>query len=356
VRRGRPHARGPFPDASAVTAGELRGALPPAARARGLRLVLLDGTWAEARTLARALPRDVRFVTLTERGGARASLFSPCRVQPHASRVCTAEAYAAALDDWRAAAAGGSGGGHPEGGGTTRRSSPLPEGHHPAVPRDALADAVRLCTRAHVDAYVRQAGLLGGPHSRGVGYRTWSLGVESGGAFFGALPATVVIAVAAFAYGEGAFAPASGYVARWRAHGSSSGRGGDGNGEGEGGNGAADGAPSANDTGGASDAAPQSPPRLVQGTLAKPQSHGGLPRLAHPQQPIRALALCCKALLFLAAGLVRERSHARSERINGVRQRGRAAGGDAAAGGVGGAAPAPADFELAAAGGVTLCA
>lgn len=77
-----------YPSPDAVTAGELRARLSPPARRAGLRVVLLDGTWSEARTLARSLPADVQFVTLDRRPPAD-SLFAPCRVQPQPTRVCT---------------------------------------------------------------------------------------------------------------------------------------------------------------------------------------------------------------------------------------------------------------------------
>eukprot|EP00741_Cyanophora_paradoxa_P024946 tig00000056_g24079.t1 len=71
--------------------------LPPDAPAPGLRLVLLDGTWDQARSLLRQnpvpeLPR-VNVDTCLQR-----SLFDPARRQPMEGRMCTVEAAALALE------------------------------------------------------------------------------------------------------------------------------------------------------------------------------------------------------------------------------------------------------------------
>lgn len=164
-----------FPSATAVPVRDACAGLP---RDR-IRLIVLDGHWAEASRLASIVPPTVQFVALspTEQGP---SLFQACRTQPAEGKLCTAEAVGCALDEIYGSSVSG--------------------------------NAIRAALRTFVDSHVRQLHLIGlGPHKRGAGYRTWTLGPSAGA--LGNLPVYLIERIADFA-GD-AVAP-SGYRPRDR--------------------------------------------------------------------------------------------------------------------------------------------
>lgn len=152
-----------FPSATAMSAREACVGLP---RNR-IRVVVLDGHWKEAAKLASIIPPGVAFITLSGTTDSNAvSLFQACRTQPAEGKLCTAEAVGCALDE--------------------------------IIGSSGYGSAIRSALRTFVDCHVRQLHLIGlGPHTRGVGYRTWTLGPSAGA--LGAVPAYLVELIANFA-------------------------------------------------------------------------------------------------------------------------------------------------------------
>jgi DTW domain-containing protein YfiP len=210
-----------FPASGALGVAAVRARFPAA---RGARLVLCEGTWCEARTLAKDLA--ALGATLCKlQPLPHPALFQACRRQPAPGKVSTAEAVALFCEEWlRAGQAPGAAAPFP----LPPPPLPPPLGP-PAAPfsqalhlhaarlptvRSSHAQVTLLAVATLVDRAAAQTGLLGGPHSRGAGYRTWVLG-PSCGPFLGAVPAWIVERVCEYAYGPGAAMP-SGYLERAR--------------------------------------------------------------------------------------------------------------------------------------------
>jgi DTW domain-containing protein YfiP len=236
-----------FPAPHAVPVGQLWSALPPAKRAAGLHVCVLDGTWSNARAMARYLPPDAHCVVIAP--PAVFTLFSPLRTQPAPGKVSTLEAVAVMFDELQeaaaacpgaphvgsgptavpgaaTAAAGGAGGSASApadaSGAASAPAATSPPATAPAAAAVNVKDFLVASARAAVtiapayrsvsgvatllrrrlmmlvDALCRQTNKLG-MDVLGPGYRTWYLGRNAGA--LARVPAHVVTLIARFAYG-----------------------------------------------------------------------------------------------------------------------------------------------------------
>ena len=137
-----------YPAPHAVPVAAFYAALPPRQRAAGLHLIVIDGTWSNARCIAKQLP-----ALLEPPGGGAAptdgcapvavcvgprqphTLFHPLRAQPSPGRVSTLEAVALVLDECRAVDGGGDG----VVAAATRAAGYHSPAHRIAAPLDVLA-------------------------------------------------------------------------------------------------------------------------------------------------------------------------------------------------------------------------
>lgn len=213
-----------YPSPHAVHVADYYRSLPPAQRRAGLSLVVLDGTWSNAKCIAKELPGLLEaHRTMSASGGSGGStsrfvpapvavyvtprqpftLFHPLRRQPSPGRVSTVEAVALVFDDVAAVEASLA---HPQLDVGEHQSA---VGRRPVVwPHDLLgnhgsldghATRLRLYLMTLVDAITAQNGELGPTRRelsvsgapqppvllpdgckrakfRGVGYRTWTIG------------------------------------------------------------------------------------------------------------------------------------------------------------------------------------
>ena len=225
-----------FPAPGAVSVGELMSGATPVQRAAGLHLIVVDGTWSQARAILRRPPSGATFCVVGPRQAY--TLFGPARTQPGPGMLSTVEAVAVALDEAAAVTAafrgaaqrqrrrgshdgdgdGLHGVGNGEDSGDTASSpvwAPLvgwdacpvsnPESLltpttpaaaadnnpysrpvmrplgmpllYPHAPRDVWANALRLRLMRMVDAVCAQCNKVDPQHC-GNGYRTWHLEVH----------------------------------------------------------------------------------------------------------------------------------------------------------------------------------
>ena len=211
-----------FPADGALSPGELMLAATPQQRAAGLHLIVVDGTWSQARSIVRRPPAHATFCSVSPRQAH--TLFGPARTQPGPGMLSTLEAVAVALDEAEAATRYYRGGiersrwdpprgwdafpitgpecllttMHSEAAGidgddssaalaSERRrclcgdATPLhPHGMpllYPNAPRSVCSNALRLRLMRMVDAVCSQTGKIG-PTRCGYGYRTWHVSVH----------------------------------------------------------------------------------------------------------------------------------------------------------------------------------
>jgi DTW domain-containing protein YfiP len=90
-----------FPSADAMTVPELLHSMTASERAAGIHVVVLEGTWANAKSMIKDIPPGARRVVIQP---TRVNtLFSPLRTQPAPGKVSTIEAVACLFDEIRLA-------------------------------------------------------------------------------------------------------------------------------------------------------------------------------------------------------------------------------------------------------------
>ncbi|RYG54837.1 DTW domain-containing protein [archaeon] len=90
-----------YPSSDAVPVEDFVRSMRPEARAAGLHIVVLDGTWNTVRAIFSDLPTSAPRIVV--RPTTVFTLFSPLRTQPAPGRVSTVEAVACVFDEYAAA-------------------------------------------------------------------------------------------------------------------------------------------------------------------------------------------------------------------------------------------------------------